>query len=53
LTVINAKGLDASDKVLRQTVTFRIVQALSIAAKRGTIDGAGKRKDVRLWGLHA
>jgi hypothetical protein len=47
--VLRAKGLDESDKVMRQTVAFRVVQALSIAAKRGTIGGAEKRKGVRIW----
>lgn len=47
--VLRAKGLDQGDKVLRQTVTFKIVQALSMAAKRGTIGEAGKRKGVRVW----
>jgi hypothetical protein len=49
LRVINAKGLDEADKVLRQTISFRIVQALSIAAKRGKIGSEGKRKGVRIW----
>jgi hypothetical protein len=47
--VMRAKGLDEADKVLRQTVAFRIVQALGIAAKRGTIGNGGKRKGVRVW----
>lgn len=47
--VLRAKGMDEGDKVLRQTVAFRIVQALSIAAKRGTIGAVGKRKGVRVW----
>ena len=49
--VIRAKGLDEDDKVLRQTVTFRIVQVLSIAAKRGRFASEGKRKGVRVWVL--
>lgn len=49
LRVIRAKGLDEGDKVIRQTVSFRIVQALSIAAKRGKIGSDGKRKGVRIW----
>lgn len=52
LRVIRAKGLDADDKVMRQTVAFRVVQALSVAAKRGTIGGAEKRKGVRVWTGH-
>jgi len=47
--VLRAKGLDEADRVMRQTVAFRVVQALSIAAKRGTIGSGGKRKGVRLW----
>ena len=50
LRVIKAKGLDEADKVLRQSVAFRIVQALSIAAKRGKIGTLGKRRGLRLWG---
>lgn len=51
--VLRAKGLDEGDKVLRQSVTFRIVQALSIAAKRGKIGDGGKRKGVRVWRNYA
>ncbi len=47
--VIRAKGLDEGDKVLRQTITFRIVQTLSIAAKHGRFASDGKRKGVRVW----
>jgi hypothetical protein len=49
LRVVRAKGLDETDKVMRQTVAFRIVQALSIAAKRGAVGNDGKRKGVRIW----
>ena len=49
LRVLKAKGLDEGDKVLRQAVAFRIVQALGMAAKRGAIGNAGRRKGVRLW----
>jgi hypothetical protein len=47
--VLRAKGLDESDKVMRQTVAFRVVQALSIAAKRGGVGSKGKRNGVRVW----
>lgn len=47
--VIRAKGLDEADRVLPQSVTFRIVQALSIAAKRGRFASEGKRKGARVW----
>ena len=49
LRVLRAKGLDEGDAVLRKSVAFRIVQALGIAAKRGTVASAGKRKGVRVW----
>ncbi|MCW2283657.1 hypothetical protein M2323_001429 [Rhodoblastus acidophilus] len=49
LRVVRAKGLDEGDKVLRKSVSFRIVQALSMAARRGTVGDGGKRKGVRLW----
>jgi hypothetical protein len=49
LRVIRAKGLDEGDRVLRKTVGFRVVQALSMAAKRGKIGESGKRKGVRIW----
>jgi hypothetical protein len=47
--VIRAKGLDEGDGVLRKTVAYRIVQALSSAAKRGTIQSPGKCNGVRVW----
>jgi hypothetical protein len=49
LRVMRAKGLDETDKVMRQTVAFKLVQALGIAAKHGRIGSEGKRKGVRLW----
>jgi hypothetical protein len=51
IRVIRAKGLDEGDKVLRKTVAFRVVQSLSIAAKRGKIFSANKSKGVRVWHL--
>lgn len=36
------KGLDEADDVLRKTLVFGMVQAASIAAKRGKIKGASK-----------
>lgn len=53
LRVIRAKGLDAEDTVLRTSVALRLVQALSIAVKRGTIGDAGRRAGVRVWALAA
>lgn len=51
LRVLRAKGLDEADKVMRQTVAYKLVQALGIAARRGTIGDAGKRGGVRIWSL--
>jgi hypothetical protein len=43
------KGLDETDAVLRQSVGYRAMQALSVAAKRGKISLAGKRKAICVW----
>ena len=51
LRVIHAKGLDEDDKVLRQTITFRLVQALRLQAKRRTLAQRGKRKGVSIWSI--
>jgi hypothetical protein len=51
LRVLRAKGLDETDKVMRQTVAFRVVQALSIASKRGRLASEGKRRGVRVWAI--
>jgi hypothetical protein len=49
LRVIRAKGLDEGDGVLGKTIAFRVMQALSIAAKRGRIGREGKRAGVVVW----
>ena len=49
LRVIRSKGLDQGDGVLRKTIAYRIVQALSITAKRDKLGSEGKRKGVRVW----
>jgi hypothetical protein len=53
LRVVRAKGLDEMDGVLRHTVVYRVVQALSIQRKRGRVAGLGKRKTVMVWALPA
>ena len=53
LRVIRAKGLDQDDRVLRTSVTYRVVQALRMAELRGAVAGAGKRKGVRVWAVEA
>ena len=49
LHVIRAKGMDEGDKVLRQTISYRIVQSMRLLWKRGGIDSEGKRDGVRVW----
>jgi hypothetical protein len=46
--VMEAKGF-APDNELRKTIAFKIVQALTMQAKRGTIRASGRRNGVRLW----
>ena len=49
LTVIRAKDMDESDRVLRKAIGLRIVQAMLRQELRGRIVGGGKRKGVRVW----
>jgi hypothetical protein len=49
LRVIRVKGLDEGDRVLRTSITYRIVQALRLQAKRGKVETPGKRGAVRIW----
>lgn len=51
MRVILDKGLGEGGRILRKTVAYRIVQALSMVARRGKIGDAGKRGVVRLWRL--
>jgi len=37
------------DTVLRQSIAFRIVQALRLQARRGKVTAFDKRKGVRVW----
>src|SRR5205085_6586392 len=49
---MRAKGLDASDNVISQAVSLRIVQTLRIRAKRRKgIDGSLRRRGVCVWRL--
>lgn len=43
------EGVDEADSVLKTSLAFRIVQALRLQSKRGTIQALGKRKNVSLW----
>ncbi len=47
--ILRAKGLDAGDKVLAKSVAGRVIHALRMQAKRGTIGSQGKRNGVRVW----
>lgn len=49
LRVIRAKGLDEGDRVLRTSITYRIVQAMRLQLKRGKVESPEKRSGVRLW----
>lgn len=49
--VIRARGLDVSDRVLRTSITYRIVQAMRLQAKRGKVATPNKRGNVRVWTL--
>lgn len=49
--VLRDKALDEGDTVLRKSVTFRIVQAMNLQAKRRKVAGLPKRKGVRMWAV--
>lgn len=49
--VMSVKRFDADDAVLARAIAFRIVQALRMQHKRGTIGDAGKRGGLRVWKL--
>lgn len=49
LSVVRAKGLDATDKVLRQSVAYSIVNVMRRQAGRGTVIMGDKRRGVRVW----
>jgi hypothetical protein len=46
--VMDAKGF-AEDRELRKAIAYKVVQALNMHAKRGTIVGDTYRKGVRVW----
>lgn len=51
--VVRAKGFDEADKELRKAIAYKIVQALRMQLKRGTIGAEGKRNNVWVWRLQA
>ena len=48
-----ASGLDANDKVLAKTVSYKIVQAMRAQHIRGKVFDAGRAKGARVWSLTA
>jgi hypothetical protein len=49
--VLNAKGLDATDKVLAKAISYRLIHALRIQARSGKLVGMGRDKAARIWRL--
>lgn len=50
--VIQHKGLDGDDRYLRTAIALRVVQALTMQAKRGAgVERAGKVSNVVVWRL--
>lgn len=49
LHVIDAKGLDASDRHLRKAIAYKVVQVLRRNERRGEIVRIGKRRGAVVW----
>jgi hypothetical protein len=49
LHVIEAKGLDASDRHLRKAVAYKIVQVLRRQERRGEVCRSGQMKGALIW----
>ena len=49
LYIVQTKGWDPDDKVLRTAIAYRIVSTLGQQVKRGKALSPGKRAGVRLW----
>jgi hypothetical protein len=49
--LLNAKGLDATDKVLAKAISYRLIHALRIQARGGKIIAMGRDKAARVWRL--
>jgi len=50
--VIEAKGLDVTDKHLRNSVALRVVNAMRMAEKRGKVERVGKLASAIVWKTH-
>jgi hypothetical protein len=51
--IMQAKGMNPNDRVLRRAITMSIVNILGSRAKRGQIVAAGKRNLIRIWRFSA
>ena len=51
LKVMEAKGLDVTDRVLAKSVAARLIQALRQQVNRGTLEGTEVHHGVRVWRL--
>ncbi|HEX8168896.1 MAG TPA: hypothetical protein VF601_24295 [Beijerinckiaceae bacterium] len=51
IRVMQAKGLDAGDKVLAKALASRLIHALRQQCRRGLLKGDEKRAGVRVWAL--
>ncbi len=49
LLVIRDRDLDEADKILRQSVSYLVLQSLRAQIRRRWVVSAGKRKGVRIW----
>ena len=48
---MKAKGLETGDKVLAKAIAYKIIHSLRQQERRGKLADAGKRGNVRVWGL--
>ena len=49
--IMDAKGLETGDKVLAKAIAYKIIHSLRQQERRGKLADAGKRANVRVWGL--
>jgi len=47
--LLEAKGFDSNDRVMRKAVAYNIIHTLKMRAKRGQIQIVEKRKGVMVW----
>ena len=47
--ILTAKGLDAGDKVLAKSVAAKLIHALRMQAKRGSLAAIGKHRGAMVW----